>query len=211
MLPEQCPALLKSNRIGKEGREQENSWPGVDSTARCQWVLRDLGELHVQLEMHFLSRCPGRIYLLTWGKLLIMRWGWSSLRKEVLLTVTSSLCACLMETQTCVCVHVCVRSASAVHILCDSHTEGKVWLRTGLWRALWLFFFPPYRQLSCAWQDVIFICPFLGLCAYFSNNDDSVCFVVPPWSMYTLVRNNSMCVKLCNAFVACKDFSFCPT
>lgn len=29
----------------------------------------------------------------------------------------------------CVCVHVCVHSVSAVHILRDSHTEGEVWLR----------------------------------------------------------------------------------
>lgn len=48
--------------------------------------------------------------------------------------------------------------------------------------SLTFFIFFPYRQLSCAWQGVIFICPFLGLCAYFSDNDDSVCFVVPPLS-----------------------------
>lgn len=55
------------------------------------------------------------------------------------------------------------------------------------------------------------ICLFLVLCAYFSNDDYSICFVVPPLSAYKLVRNNSMCMKLCGMFVACQDVSFCPT
>lgn len=96
--PQQCPALLKSNKIGKEGREQENLWPGVDSTAHCQWVLRDLCDLCVRLEMHFLCICHSKTHLLARRKPLITRWCWSSLGKEVLLTVANSLCSCLMET-----------------------------------------------------------------------------------------------------------------
>lgn len=98
--PQQCPALLKSNEAGKEGREQENPWPRVDSPAHCrisgcQWVLRDLC---VQLEMLFLCICDGKTHLLTGRKLLIMGRCWSSLGKEVLLAVANSLCSCLMET-----------------------------------------------------------------------------------------------------------------
>lgn len=59
----------------------------------------------------------------------------------MLLTVTSSLCACLMETQTCVCVHVCVHSASAVHIRGDSHRGQGVAKSRPVTYSLTFFFF----------------------------------------------------------------------